>query len=79
MHLIASVGAVGEQLPLTSYGSESLQQPTPSGPIAPLARGQGHGQRQPILQHERVQLGRQASARATDRPVPPLLGALIAS
>ena len=77
--LVALVSAVGEQLRLTRSGAEPLQQPASPGRIAPVARRQGQDQRQTVFQDERVQLGRQASARATDRLAPLLVGAPVPS
>ena len=77
--LIALVGAVGEQLRLTRYGAEPFQQPASPGRIAPVTRRQGQEQRQPVIQDECVQLGRQPPARATDRLAPLLSGAPIPS
>ena len=72
-HLIAFVGAVGEQLRLTGYGAEPVQQPASQGCIAPLPRRQG--QRQMVLQHDGVQLGRQPPGGASDRLGPLVAGA----
>ena len=77
--LIAIVGSVGDQLRLTRYGAEPLQQPASQGRIAPVARRQGQDQRQAVFQDERVQLGCQPTARATDRLAPLLVGAPVPS
>ena len=42
-------------------------------------RRQGQDERQAVFQHDGVQLGRQPSARATDRLGPLLLGAPVPS
>ena len=53
-HLIALVGAVGEQLRLTRYGAEPLQQPASPGRIAPVTRRQGQDERQAVFQYDGV-------------------------
>ncbi len=86
-HRVALVGAVGEQLRLTRYRAEPLQQPASPGRIAPVARRQGHDQREAVFQHDGVQLRRQTSprssrgqaTRASDRLAPLLVGAPVPS
>lgn len=64
------VGTVGDELWLAGLRAELFEQMPAAGRIAGLARRQGHDQRQPVVVHDGVQLGRQAPARAADRLAP---------
>lgn len=75
----AFVGAVGDELRPRCRPSKLFQQMPAPGRIAVLARGQGHHQRQPVVAHDRVQLGRQAPARAAQRLTPLCRGAPVPS
>lgn len=56
------VGAVGYELRPARLRTELLEQMPAPGRIAGLARRQGHDQRQRVVAHDRMQLGRQAPA-----------------
>lgn len=65
------IGAVGDQLWSTRLAPVPFDQRSPPRRITRLSRRQRQDQRQPVVAHDHVQLGRQSPARAADR-LPPL-------